>query len=84
MFTKFFFSISYKSYTWICNINGIQSFSVFEYFIDNNKMILIPMNYARQWTFTNKSIEPQTTSYCFNPTLPLTTNFNEFSRVAWT
>ena len=28
-------------------------------------MILIPMNYARQWTFTNKSIEPQTTSYCF-------------------
>ena len=44
MLTKFLFRIVYKSFAWVCHIDGVFPFFVLFYLIDNDKMVLIPMD----------------------------------------
>ena len=51
MLTKFLFRIVYKSFAWVCHIDGVFPFFVLFYLIDNDKMVLIPMDNTWQWNF---------------------------------
>ena len=54
MLAKLFFCIGYKTLARICDINRISVLTMFFYLIDNNEMILVPMDDARQWSLFGK------------------------------
>lgn len=54
MLAKLFFCIGYKTLARICDINRIPVLTMLFYLIDNNEMILVPMDDARQWSLFGK------------------------------
>ena len=54
MLTKFRFIICKKTFSRICHIDCMVTFSLFFDFIYDDKVILIPMGYTRKWFFCNE------------------------------
>ena len=59
MLTELFLGVGYKPFAGVCHIDDILPFLVLLYLIDDDKVILIPMDNARHWSFFGQHFKTQ-------------------------